>query len=56
MVDWEPWLSMEMRKVSVGNYVVFYQVDKETQIVTVIRIFYGRRDIESIVTADAETD
>ena len=56
LVDWEPWLSMEMRKMSVGNYVVFYQVDKETQIVTVIRIFYGRRYIESIVTADAETD
>lgn len=56
LVDWEPWLSMAMRKVSVGNYVVFYRVDKEAQTVTVIRIFYGGRNIEGIVAADTETD
>lgn len=48
-VDWEPWASMGMRKVSVGNYVVYYQVDRVGRIVTVIRIFYGGRDVEHII-------
>lgn len=48
-VDWEPWASMGMRRVSVGHYVVYYQVDPVDKIVTVIRIFYGGRDVEHII-------
>ena len=48
-VDWEPWQSMGMRKLSVKNYVAFYLVDNDSNEVNVTRIFYGDRDIESIV-------
>ena len=52
-VDWEPWKSMEMHKVIVDNFVVFYTVDKSAMTVTIIRIVYGGRDFASI--ADSET-
>lgn len=52
IVDWEPWQSMKMRKVAVDNYVVFYLVNNEDKIVTVVRIFYGGRDIEEIVSSE----
>lgn len=48
IVDWEPWQSMEVHKVSVGNFVVFYTVNDSTSIVTIIRIVYGGRDIAGI--------
>lgn len=48
-VDWEPWVSMGIRKMSVDHYVVYYQVDLADKIVTVIRVFYGGRDIEHII-------
>lgn len=49
VVDWEPWKSMHMHKVSVDNYIVFYTVSQTDLIVTVIRIFYGGRNIEDII-------
>lgn len=52
-VDWEPWKSMEMHKIPVDNFVVFYTVDKTAMTVTIIRIVYGGRDIASL--ADSET-
>lgn len=48
-VDWEPWASAGMHKVSVNNYVIYYLVDDESMLVTIFRIFYGGRDVESIV-------
>lgn len=45
MVDWEPWKTMGMRKVSVGNFVVFYTVDGVSMTVTIVRIVYGGRDL-----------
>lgn len=48
-VDWEPWTSLGMRKMSVDHYIVYYQVDLAGKIVTVIRIFYGGRDVERII-------
>ncbi len=53
IVDWEPWKSMEMHKIPIDNFVVFYTVDKNTMTVTIIRIVYGGRDIASL--ADSET-
>ncbi len=38
-----------MHKVSVDHYVIFYCVDEKTQTVTIVRIFYGGRDIEEII-------
>ena len=49
VVDWEPWISMGMRKVPVDNYVVYYMVDKGSRIVTIVRIFYSGRDVQSII-------
>ena len=51
-VDWEPWASMGMRRLPIGNYVVYYLVDQAKCLVSVVRIFYGGRDIESIVKED----
>ena len=51
-VDWEPWASMGMRKLSVDNYVVYYLVEQEKRLVSVVRIFYGGRDTENIVNAE----
>ncbi|WP_276769553.1 type II toxin-antitoxin system RelE/ParE family toxin [Fannyhessea vaginae] len=49
LVVWEPWRSKSIRRVSVNNYTVFYQVDENKMTVTIIRIFYSGRNIESIV-------
>jgi addiction module RelE/StbE family toxin len=51
-VDWEPWASMGMRKATVDHYVVFYQVNHDRKEVTIVRIFYGGRDIEHIIDSE----
>lgn len=48
-VDWEPWVSTGMRRLPVDNYVVYYLVEQDKYLVSVVRIFYGGRDIENIV-------
>ena len=52
LVDWEPWKSLEMHKVPVDNYVVYYTVDTKEQTVTIIRIFYGGQDVENIIGSE----
>lgn len=52
IVDWEPWKSVGMHKVPVDNFVIYYSVNTENRIVTVIRIFYVGRDAEGIVNKD----
>ncbi|MBO4650408.1 MAG: type II toxin-antitoxin system RelE/ParE family toxin [Clostridiales bacterium] len=49
-VDWEPWASMGMRRIPVDNYVVFYLVNDSHNQVMIVRIFYGGRDIENIIS------
>ena len=39
--------SATFHKLPVNNYVVFYIVDKEKHIVTIVRIFYGCMDIDN---------
>lgn len=51
IVDWELWRSMGMHKVPVDNFVIFYTIDDERRTVTVIRIFYGGRDISEIINS-----
>jgi toxin ParE1/3/4 len=53
-VDWEPWASMGMRKMPVNNYVVVYLIDDPKHAVNIVRIFYGGRDVESIVHSETE--
>ena len=51
LVDWEPWRSLQIRKLPIGNYVVFYSVNSEVHSVTVYRIFYGGRNIQEIASS-----
>lgn len=49
LVDWEPWKSRNMHKISVDNFIVFYIVNEDTEKVTIVRILYGGRDIKNIL-------
>lgn len=49
LVEWEPWHSMGMHPLPVDNFIVYYLVDDEVGAVTVVRVFYGGRDIERII-------
>jgi plasmid stabilization system protein ParE len=40
---------MQMHKLPVGNYIIFYLVDSNLYTVTIIRIVYGRQDIEGSI-------
>ena len=55
VVDWRPWAAQGVRKMPVDHYVVFYCVDKSQKRATVLRIFYGGRDVEHLVCQE-ETD
>lgn len=49
LVEWEPWNSMKMHQLPVDNFIVYYLIDDKELTVTVVRIFYGGRDIEGII-------
>lgn len=49
LVEWEPWHSMGMHQLPVDNFIAYYLVDDEIGTVTVVRVFYGGRDIEGII-------
>ena len=43
----EPWHSRGLRVMPVDNYLVFYILDKDAGIVTVIRVIYAGRDVDN---------
>jgi len=43
----EPWHSRGLRIMSVDNYSILYIPDIEKTVVTIIRVIYGGRDIET---------
>lgn len=43
----KPWHSRGLRVMPVDNYLVFYIPDKDAGIVTVIRVMYAGRDVDS---------
>lgn len=43
----EPWNSRGLRVMPVDNYLVFYIPNKDTGIVTVIRVMYTGRDVDN---------
>ncbi len=47
----KPWMSMKMHRVPVDNFIIYYAVNNDSLTVTVIRIFYGGRDVGNIVNA-----
>lgn len=42
----EPWHSRNLRIMPVDNYLVFYIPEHKEQIVKVMRVMYGGRDVE----------
>ena len=51
----EPWYSQGLRFLAAGNYLAFYQVDHEAEVVSIVRVLYGGMDIAKQLedTADA---
>lgn len=47
LYEHEPWHSRGLRVFHVNNYLVLYLPDESTHIVTVIRVIYGGRDIQT---------
>ena len=43
----EPWHSRGMRVMPVDSYLVFYILDKDAGIVTIIRVMYAGRNIDN---------
>lgn len=52
LVEWEPWHSMKMHQLPVDNFIVYYLADDEEMAVTIVRVFYGGRDIEGIINSN----
>ncbi len=50
----EPWYSRGMRWMVVDHYCVFYIPRQEPNIVSIIRVLYGGRDIDMILANDTE--
>ena len=40
-------LESEYRRIIVKNYLMFYTVDEQNKTVTIMRVIYARRDMES---------
>ena len=47
LYEHEPWRSMGLRMLPVDNYLILYALDEARNVVEIIRILYGRRDIEA---------
>lgn len=45
--DKEPWKEKRLRVMRVDNYLVFYIIDDGNKSVIVVRVMYGKRDIET---------
>ena len=43
----EPWFSRNTHMVTVDRFCVFYQVDRDSDTVYILRVLYGGRDIEA---------
>lgn len=52
IVDWEPWNSLKMHKVTVDKFVLYYTINEDVSTVTIIRIVYGGRNIEEIIKSE----
>ena len=51
----EPWRSMDIRKMEVRGYIVYYWIDEENKVVHVTGVVYGKRDqIEQLANIDCE--
>ncbi|MBQ0163361.1 MAG: type II toxin-antitoxin system RelE/ParE family toxin [Treponema sp.] len=44
----EPWKTNGLRYFPVDNYLIFYMVDENNQVVNVLRVMYGKMDLSNI--------
>ena len=51
----EPWKSRGLRVALVDNYLVLYIPDDDTQVVTIIRVMYGGRDVDTQLSRFTKT-
>lgn len=42
----EPWRSRELRQMPIENFIIFYITNSKDKTVTIIRVMYGRRNID----------
>lgn len=50
----EPWFSRGLRRMVVDNYLVFYIPDQAQQTVHIIRVMYGRMDVDRALSEETE--
>lgn len=50
----QTWNQGVLRALPVDNYLVVYNVHNDAQQVNVLRIFYGRRDLPSLLRSETE--
>ncbi|MBR3737188.1 MAG: type II toxin-antitoxin system RelE/ParE family toxin [Eubacterium sp.] len=48
--DAQPWKSIGIRTITVGNYLLFYLVSEKEKTVNIVRIIYGARNLEMQIT------
>lgn len=53
-VSCEPWKSMGMHRAPIDNFIIFYIIDETTKSVSIVRVFYGGRDIENLMKATSD--
>lgn len=42
----EPWRSRELRQMPIENFIIFYITNSKDKTVAIIRVMYGRRNID----------
>lgn len=47
-------LNKEIRRIVVNNYIMYYLTNEKTREITIIRIVYGKRNLEDIYRAITE--
>lgn len=46
---WDPWRSMDIRKVIIDGFAVFYKVEMDQQQIGIIRIFYSGKEVTELL-------
>jgi toxin ParE1/3/4 len=49
IINSEPWRSRGVRRINVGNFAIFFTLDKETDTVSIFRVIYAKRDIPTVL-------
>ena len=52
LVEWEPWKSQNTHRVPIDNFVIFYIVYPNIKELTILRILYGKQNIEQILKSE----